>query len=471
MSVVSYLKDSRLGTCCASLMLPVKVRLDDSPLAKRLASGAFWSLLASVGSRSFALLASIIMARWLGKAAFGEFGIILSTLDMFGTMAGFGMGLTSTKFVAECRGHDREKAGRIIAISSATAWVFGILAGLGLFMLAHWLANNVLAAPQLTSLLRISSVSLLLSAVSGAQMGVLVGFEAFRKIAGVSLVSGLMIFVFRVSGTLFLDLSGAVYGMIAAQAAGCVVTFAVLRQVAGESGVPLRYQHCMKELPMLWTFSLPSVLSSLTVMPVMWICSAMLVNQPNGYEELGIFTAANQWLTIILFAPAIISQAAMPVLSDRIGSGDEDQSAKIVLMLVKISALVLLPVVVIGGLSKVIMGCYGSGFASGWPVMVISVVTAGVMAVQTPVAYMFAAKGRMWTWLLMSAAMGLCFIGLNVWMVQSGALGMALARFVATCLQCAWSFAYLFCSLNKPLVPACADIGMAVLGSERGSSS
>ena len=443
MSVISYLCESSTGCCCTNLVMSWKTRLDQSPIAKRLATGAFWSLIASVASRSFALLASIVMARWLGKVAFGEYGIILSTLDMFGTMAGFGMGLTSTKFVAECRHRDPEKAGRIIAISSATAWIFGIIGGVVLVFLGPWLANRVLVAPHLATLLQMSAFSLLFSAVSGAQMGVLVGFEAFRKIAGLSLVSGLLIFMCRVSGTLMLDLSGAVYGMIVAQAAGCLVTYVVLRQVAFDSGISTRYEHCLRELPMLWKFSLPSVLSSFTVMPVTWICSAMLVNQPHGYAELGIFTAANQWHTIILFVPAILSQAAMPVLSDRIGAGDDDQGMKIIFVLVKTCAFVMLPVLAIGVFSKLIMGFYGAGFESGWQVMLVSLLTAGVMAVQTPIAYMMAAKGRMWLWLLMSSVMGLCFIGLNARWVQFGALGMARARFVATCIQCMWSFAYL----------------------------
>jgi len=465
--MISYLRETRPGCRCESLAMTLKARLDKSPLAKRLATGAFWSLVAAVASRSFALLASIVIARWLGKAVFGEYGIILGTLDMFGTLAGFGMGLTSTKFVAECRSRDPEKTGRIIAISSATAWVFGILAGVGLVLLGPWLAVSVLVAPQLAPLLQVSSLSLILSAVNGAQIGVLFGLEAFRKMAGLSIVSGVLIFVFRVSGALVMDLSGAVYGMIAAQAAGCLVTYAVLRQVTFDAGISVRYKHCLQELPMLWTFSLPSVLSSLTVMPVTWICSAMLVNQPHGYGELGLFTAANQWLTIILFVPAILSQAAMPVLSDRIGTGDEDQGEKIVIVLVKLCALVLLPVLVIGVMSKVIMGCYGEGFASGWPVMLISVLTAGIMAIQTPIAYMIAAKGRMWIWLLMSSVMGLCFIGLNVWLVHFGAIGMAWARLIAACLQGAWSFAYLVCSLRKSMVPTYAEMDLAVVGTNK----
>ena len=460
--MISYLRRSSFSVSCVNLVLSLKRRFVKSSIAHRLATGTFWSLVASVCSRAFALLASIVIARVLGKVAFGEFGIIQSTLDMFGTMAGFGMGLTSTKFVAECRSRDPEKAGRIIAISSATAWVFGVLAALGLILLGPWLANRTLAAPQLASLLQVSSISLLLSAVNGAQMGVLVGFEAFKKIAGISLISGLLTFVFRVLGTFMLDLPGAVYGMVIAQAIGCVVTHIVLRQIVHKYGISMRYEHCLRELPMIWKFSLPSVLSSLTVMPVTWICNAMLVNLPNGYAEMGIFTAANQWYSIILFAPSLMSQAAMPVLSDRIGAGDHHQGTKIILVLVKLSALVLLPVLVVGGFSKMIMGCYGNGFVSGWLTMLISVLTAGVMAVQMPVAYMFAAKGKMWIWLTMTSGMGMCFIGLNAWFVHWGSVGMATARFIATCLLCAWAFAYLFCGLRKSMVPACAEMGMAV---------
>src|SRR5580704_10296000 len=95
-------------------LLKTKERIMASPVGARLARGTFWSLIAGCVSRFLALLASIIIARLLGKETFGQLGILQSTLEMFGSVTAFGMGLTSTKYIAECRKSDPAKAGRII---------------------------------------------------------------------------------------------------------------------------------------------------------------------------------------------------------------------------------------------------------------------------------------------------------------------------------------------------------------------
>ena len=444
----------------------LRTRLLASNTGRRLASGAFWSLLASVASRSFGLFSSIIIARLLGKETFGELGIIQSTLDMFGTIAGFSMGLTSTKYVAECRSQNPLKAGRIIAISSLVAWVCGGITVVVLVSLAPWLANKTIAAPQLAGLLQVSAFSLLFGAVNGAQIGALSGFEAFRRVAQVNLISGLLTFLFRVSGTVAFGLQGAVYGMVLAQAAGCAINYAVLRQVATKAKVAIQFRHCLKELPVLWKFSLPTVLGSLVALPVTWICNAMLVNQPGGYAEMGIFNAANQWFFIILFIPGLLGQAAMPVLFERINAGDHRESVKIFLTLLKINTIVFLPVILVGCFSRTIMACYGSGFSNGWPTMVLSVVTAGLMALQMPAGYMIAAKNKMWIMLLMNAGWGAVFIGANELLVRRGAFGLALAKLIAVCLHSGWSFGYVLHTLRNHEGRGIRDLGVGLQKAE-----
>ena len=90
-------------------------RLESSPLGERLLRGSFWSLLGTFASRALGLAAAILAARILGKAVYGELGIIQSTVGMLGTFAGFGMGTTATKYVAELRYKDPAQAGKIIA--------------------------------------------------------------------------------------------------------------------------------------------------------------------------------------------------------------------------------------------------------------------------------------------------------------------------------------------------------------------
>ncbi len=150
-----------------NFLRPYIDRIQASPLGYRLAKGAFWSLAGAVISRALGLASSIIVARLIGKVGFGELGMINSTIGMLGPLAGFQMGLTATKHVAELRDKDPIRAGRIIGLSSAVVFVTGTLAALALVVLAPWMATKTLAAPHLSGLLQISSLMILFGALSG----------------------------------------------------------------------------------------------------------------------------------------------------------------------------------------------------------------------------------------------------------------------------------------------------------------
>ena len=166
-------------------------RIRSSSLGYRLAHGAFWSMTGAGVSQAMMLLSSIVVARILGRQQFGEFGIINNTIGMFGIFAGFGLGMTATKYVAEFRGKDPARAGRIIALSSLVAMGTGALVAAVLLLIAPWLASETLSAPQLTGLLRLSAGFLFFSALGGAQTGALAGFEAFRTIARLNIMTNL----------------------------------------------------------------------------------------------------------------------------------------------------------------------------------------------------------------------------------------------------------------------------------------
>jgi O-antigen/teichoic acid export membrane protein len=438
-----------LNSFAPAFVIRLKDRLMASHIGARLARGTFWSLVAGCVSRSLALVASIIIARLLGNGGFGELGILQSTLEMFGSLAAFGMGLTSTKYVAECRQSDPDKAGRIIAMSSVVAWLTGGIGTLILIYGSPWLADHALAAPQLAPLLQISSISLLFGAVNGAQTGGLAGFEAFKQMAQINLVSGLLTVVLRVAGTLMMGIEGAVYGMVIAQMSGCIINFVMLRRLAAKSDIAVRYSHCLRDLPVLWKFSLPAVLNSLVVMPSNWFCNALLVNRPGGYDEMAVFNAANQWFYVILFIPGLMGEASLPVLFDRMSVHDYHSARKIFLTSVKLNTAVILPLIGFGFFSKQIMGFYGQSFSSGWETMLLTLATAGLQAIQMPAGYMIASSGRMWTAVMMNVGWAACYVGLSAWLVSGGSLGLASARFIALGLYSGWTFVFAWRTLVK----------------------
>lgn len=361
-------------------------RLRQSPLVRRMVSGAIWSLSGAIIARGLGLASSIIVARILGKAGFGELGIIQSTAAMFATFAGFGLGMTGTKFIAQYRTTDPDKAGRIRALSSVFAWVTSGITAAIVYLTAPWLATHVLSAPQVVEVLRISSLMLFLTTLGGAQVGILSGFEAFKTLARINLICGLCNFPIILSGAYWLGLTGVVWAMVIGAGLNWILNHFAIRSACRKAKVPYRYAGCLTERATLWQFALPSMISSLFFIPTEWALNALLVNQPSGYEDMGIFNAARQWHTIILYVPTAISNTTFPVLSNLLGEGRYREYQRTVLansfLLAGIAAVFALPVALF---SDDIMEIYGVGFAEGAAVLklvcVYSVLWAGMLVV------------------------------------------------------------------------------------------
>ena len=328
-------------------------RIEASPLGYRLAKGAFWSLAGALISRGLGLLSAILVGRILGKQEYGELGIIQNTIGMFGTLAGFGMGLTANKYVAEFKRTDPAHAGRIIALASATAWISSGIMAVALVASAPWLAAKTLAAPQLSGLLQIGALLLLLSGVNGAQMGALSGFEAFKKIAQINLIAGLLTFPFMVIGAWKWGVTGAVWGLIGSQLANCVMSFFAVRVEAARYQIPLRYAGCFSDLRLFWSFSLPSVLTGVLNSVVSWGASALVVNQMGGYGDMGIYNAAMRIKQIPDAVLGMLVAPIIPMLSEAFGKSDHNSYQKTLRMYLLMSTLVIVPVIVgAGGCSR-----------------------------------------------------------------------------------------------------------------------
>ncbi len=441
---------SLVSTCCPSFLRPAMDRIESSPIGYRLAKGMFWSMAGAVISRGLMLVASVLVARMLGKMGYGELGMIRSTVGMFGVFAGFGLGLTATKHVAEFRQSDPDRAGRIIGLSRLFAMLTGGLMALGLLLFAPWLAEHTINAPHLTGVLRIGALILFINALNGAQTGALAGFEAFRTVAYVNLFAGLISFPILVCGAYFGGLTGAVWALSINLGINWLLNHLALRKETRRHKVPFTFRNCSLELSVLWRFSLPAVLASSLVGPVTWICSALLVNQPEGYGEMGVFSAANQWYAMLLFLPGLLGYVVLPVLSERLGQKEIKQSMKTLTFAIKMNAILVLPFVLLAGIaSPYIMNLYGKSFGSGWPTLVVVLLTAGLLAIQTPVGLIIAASGKMWTGFAMNMGWALIFIVSTLLLLDFGSLGLATARVVSYIVHATWTFAFALWIVRK----------------------
>jgi O-antigen/teichoic acid export membrane protein len=416
-----------------------------SPLAQRMARGLFWSVGGALLSRGCLLVAAILLGRQLGVARYGELGMIQSTVGMLGVFAGFGLGLTATKHVAEFRRHDPARAGRVLALAGLVAIGTGGALAIALLLAAPWLATSVLNAPHLANLLRAGAVILFFAAMNGAQQGALAGFEAFRTIARIEALVAVLSLPALVAGAQLWGLAGVVGALAIAGLVHWFANNSALRGLAMEHGIPVRLRSAGQELGILWRFSLPAALGGMVVGPVTWACSTMLVNRPSGYAEMGVYNAATQWSTAILFVPGLVGYVALPLLSALLHEADPGKYRRLLhtnLLLGGGAALaVAVPVAL---LAPRIMNLYGPHFAEGALVLRLAALTSVLMAANSVVGSAIASSGKMWlgfTFNLLWAAAATLAAHFLV-SADLGAVGLAGAFLAAYCLHTVWQYAF-----------------------------
>jgi O-antigen/teichoic acid export membrane protein len=396
-----------------------------------------------VASRGLILVASIALARIMGKEPFGELGIIQITVGMFGTLAGFGLGVTATKHVAELREKDPSRAARILALSTRFSVLASGTAAIMLAAAAPWLAGHSLAAPQLAEPLRISALLLFLSGVSGAQLGALAGFQAFPAIALVNVGQAGVTAPLMVLGAWQWGLDGVVWAMSLGMLASCLLGHRAVLAASSTAGVTADASGWHREGAVLWRFSLPAAMAGAMVGPVNWACSAILVNQIGGYAEMGVFNAANQWFAGLMFLPGLAGQVVLPMMAEQMGVGEQGRSVRLMRRVMRLNVLLFLPVLLLCAVSPAIMSLYGAGFEGRWMPLAVAVLTAGVVAVQAPVGQLVTASGRVWAGLAMNLGWAAVFLAATLLLARPwGADGLAVARLLAYLVHAVWTFGF-----------------------------
>jgi O-antigen/teichoic acid export membrane protein len=348
---------------------------------------------------------------------------------MFGILAGLGLGITATKYVSELRRLDPLRTGRILALSAAAAFISGSVITLVVILLAPYLAQHVLVAPQLAGPLAVGAGLVLFGALNGAQTGALAGFEAFPTIARVNIYGGLASFPLIVLAASRGGLQGAIWGSVGALAVNWALNHRALRQECAKAGVSLQFVHCSRELSVLHRFSLPAFLGSILVVSAIWACNAMLARQPQGYAELGLYAAADKWRVLIVFVPTHVFAMVMPVLSNLHGEGDGAAFQKVFKANLQLNgSLALVAAVLIAVFAGPLMRVYGNAFRGGRVVLLELAISAIAEVFNGILGLALVAAHKMWWRFGFAVLFVVLLVGL-AWVLipRRGASGLAAA--------------------------------------------
>lgn len=394
-------------------------------IGRRFINGASWSLFSSIVSQGLMVLASIVAARILGKLQFGELGMIRSTVNMFSVFAGFGLGLTATKFISEYRINDIGKTGRIIGLTIIFAVIIGLLISFSIILLAPMLANKTINSPNLVLEIRLGAVILFFTSINGALTGILAGFEAIKSIAKVNFFVGIFSFPIQIILTLKWGLEGSIIGFGLNFFILSIFNILTVYKICRKFGVIILFKNAFDEFSIIYKFSLPALLSGLMVSPVTWACNAVLVNKPNGYSELAVFDAANQWRSSILFIPLALSQIVLPLLSDSENNASFKKIIKLNIVFNLIISLILS--LILSLFSLLIMSSYGPSFIIGQPVLIVLAFSAIFISINNVIGHAIVSKGNMWVGFLFNFIWGMILLICTYIFVNLGygAIGLA----------------------------------------------
>ena len=90
------------------------------------------------------------------------------------------------------------------------------------------------------------------------------------------------------------------------------------------------------------------------------------------------------------------------------------------------------------------MSLYGQNFENDYIPLIVAVMTAALLAIQTPVGNLLAASSRMWLGALMNAGWALVYVSLAYLLLNEGATGVMVALGIGYIVHATWTFWFAF---------------------------
>lgn len=393
-------------------------------LKDRLFHGVMWNMIGLGLSKGITLILSIVIARVLKPEIYGQYGMINSTVSMFAVFAGLGLGVTSTRYIAEYRKSQPQRIGNIVALTNSVAIITGVIMASILFFSAEWLAEYYLGTPQLSDELRIVSWLLIFNTFTGVQTGSLSGFEQFKKIAFVSTINGIISLPIIMTGVLLAGLKGLLWANVIVAVILAIMNTYTISIVFKEHNIKLNVRGALREKEILWKTSLPAMLSNAMVGPITWYVNTIILGMDNGFAEIGLFNAAYQWRAILSFIPATITSVFLPILVvEKNNSKMEKINILFSWIVVTMCALPIL------AYPEIIAIFYGKDY-NGYnfkAVLVLTALIACVLAYKEGISRKIISENLMWFSFMSNFIWGGLLIIFTYLFRSKGAIGLSLA--------------------------------------------
>lgn len=402
-------------------------------LLRKVARGGGIAFAGNLVDKGLRFPLEILLARILGAGDYGAYSLGYGLSVIAGQVSMLGLSSGIVRFGALYRGTGDTR--RVKGTISSALWISTVsstVAGGLLFAFAEPL-SRVFGMPRLAAVLRVFALSFPFYVLTQMAGHAAAAFQAIKHQAAITNVCRPLANIALVSIVFLLGfgLLGAAYGFLFSSAISAVLGLYLLQCIFPDmfSGLKPLY-----EVGRLLRFSLPVLFIGFSTI-LLGQTDRIMLGYFMASEDLGIYSAAatvSQQAGVIMYS---FSYIFCPIISDLYNRKEFKSLEKlfktVTRWIVSLNLVILLLLILF---SRQIMGMFGTGYVSGWPVLVTlsSVHLIGYSIGGALVGYVLQMSGKQDIELINAVVMLAVNVAMNLWLIpRYGMLGAAMATGVS----------------------------------------
>lgn len=367
----------------------LKSRISRNELIK----DSFWALLGNFFGKGLSVYSGIILAKFLGNTAFGEYSLVKNPIFASAMFFTFGFGYLTTKLIAENIKYGKKVISRIIIITSKFTILFsGVISGL-LFFFSDFISLEYFSNLEYSYNVKLFAIWNVFNSYYTLQIGILSGFRKYRSLIWLNIILGLLLLVLTIIGAKYYEIVGAILALLIYQIISVFSNFILIRKAQSE--IEDKKINSIKNIAFVSLFKevLPIGIQEATYSAFSWVFAGLVIKYCN-FNEFGLYSAAIQWSSIVLFVPGVLRSVILSHFSLSESSIHKRKTFKYVMIINLI--VVVLPALVIIVFSSMIEAYYGNSYVGLSKLIIISMVLSIQLSLINIYSQLFLSEALNW---------------------------------------------------------------------------
>jgi O-antigen/teichoic acid export membrane protein len=319
---------------------------------------------------------NIMAARLLSQEVFGQFMMLRSTISIFESIVSGSLGSPIIKRVAESS-HQKENLNSVINAIFFINITIILLLSILLLIFTPWIVETYfLGKVNLVNAFYIAILLLAGTILSSLIQGILIGLEEYKRIAFSGILTSIISLPLIIYFIYNFNFYGAIFGVACYFIIDFLIKYIQFKKVYISEILKQNKKQLLIEIKNLLNSSKYLLYSTIIISLTFWYARVFIINKTDSFENIAIFDAAFQWLSIIMIITGATTSVALPMMSKVIGmkSQDEKKVFNINLFVNLFISIFIMIIFII--FSENIMSLYGENYIQGSSTLIILAISS-----------------------------------------------------------------------------------------------